>query len=92
MSIVLTTQILITTARIDQITIQLNRDGGEVSATVSILDADGNVVRREITEHGNPNAFIKQLIADPRAAFDYIDGMLTAKYPGNAEPNSDIAW
>jgi hypothetical protein len=90
--ITLETQVPITTVRIDQITIQLNRDGGEATATVSILDANGNVIRREITQHPNPNAFIKQIIANPKAAFDFIDGLLLAKYPGAAVTNSDINW
>lgn len=92
MSITLATQVPITTAKIETITIQLLRDGAEVTATVAILDANGNVIRRETAQHPNPNAFVKQLIASPKAAFDYVDGLLVAKYPGVVVSNDDVTW
>lgn len=90
--ITLATQVPITTAKTEAITIQLLRDGSEVTATVVILDANGVIIRREIVQHPNPVAFVKQLIASPKAAFDYVDGLLVAKYPGTTVSNTDITW
>jgi len=92
MSIALSTQVTITTARIEAITIQLYRDHAEAAATVAILDAGGNVVRRETAQHPNADAFVKSLIAIPKQAFDDMDALLVSKYPGTVGSNEDVDW
>lgn len=92
--ITLETQVPINRARCEQITIQLKRDGAEATATVTVLDANGAMIRQEIVQHPNPNAFVKTIIPNPQAAFDTIESLLTglAKYRGTTSPNTDVAW
>lgn len=90
--ITLEAQIKITTVKIESITIRLLRDGAEVTAEVAILDETGVIRKRELVHHPNPNSFVKQIVANPKAAFDYVDNLMVSKYPGVVVSNDDVTW